>query len=161
MGTFDIVQNDFLVFEQGPTENMTLQWATYRDASDQTSLSRIWGGIHPPIDDIRVRIIGEKIGIEAFNLAMNYFDGVLSDDEDVITLYPVPFQDKINLGQNYIGNISFQLYELGGKLVHSEIISQNSSSVTIRIPDLAKGLNVARILQETTGNHLTKKVIKN
>ena len=161
MGTFDIVQNDFLVFEQGPTENMTLQWATYRDASDQTSLSRIWGGIHPPIDDIRGRIIGEKIGVEAFNLAMNYFDGILSDDEDVITLYPVPFQDKINLGQNYIGNISFQLYELDGKLVHSEIISQNSSSVAIRIPDLAKGLYIARILQETTGNLFTKKVIKN
>ena len=43
MGVFDIEQNDFLVFERGPSENMTLQWGTYRDASDQTSLSRIWG----------------------------------------------------------------------------------------------------------------------
>ena len=161
MGTFDVAQNDFLVFEQGPTENMTLQWATYRDASDQTSLSRIWGGIHPPIDDIRGRIIGEKIGVEAFNLAMNYFDGNLNDDKDFITVYPVPFQDKINLGQNYIGNISFKLYELDGKLVHSETITQNSSSVTITIPDLAKGLYIARILRETTGNQFTKKVIKN
>ena len=50
IGTFDVVQNDFLVFEPGPSQNMSLQWATYRDASDQTSLSRIWGGIHPPID---------------------------------------------------------------------------------------------------------------
>ena len=37
MGTFDITQDDFLVFEKGPSTNMTLQWATYRDASDQTS----------------------------------------------------------------------------------------------------------------------------
>ena len=57
-----ILENEFLVFEEGPSESFTLQWATYQDASDQTSLSRIWGGIHPPIDDIKGRIIGEKIG---------------------------------------------------------------------------------------------------
>ena len=73
MGTFDVVENEFLVFEDGPSQSFTLQWATYRDASDQTSLSRIWGGIHPPIDDIPGRIIGEKVGIDAFNLAESYF----------------------------------------------------------------------------------------
>lgn len=76
MGTFDIIENDFLVFENGPTQNMTLQWATYQDASDQTSLSRIWGGIHPPIDDIPGRLIGDKIGKDAFALANNYFEGI-------------------------------------------------------------------------------------
>ncbi|MDA9182680.1 hypothetical protein N9O51_05755, partial [Saprospiraceae bacterium] len=44
IGTFEVNQNDFLVFEDGPSQDFTLQWATYRDASDQTSLSRIWGG---------------------------------------------------------------------------------------------------------------------
>jgi len=52
---------------------VTLQWATYRDASDQTSLSRIWGGIHPPFDDIPGRMIGAKVGVQAFNLARTYF----------------------------------------------------------------------------------------
>ncbi|WP_297696281.1 T9SS type A sorting domain-containing protein, partial [uncultured Eudoraea sp.] len=78
MGIFDIEQNNFLVFESGPSENLTLQWATYRDASDQTSLSRIWGGIHPPIDDIPGRIIGDKIGKEAFGLAQEYFEGLVN-----------------------------------------------------------------------------------
>jgi hypothetical protein len=55
-----------------------LQWATYQDASDQTSLSRIWGGIHPPIDDIKGRIIGDKIGKQTFTLAKQYFSGTLS-----------------------------------------------------------------------------------
>ena len=73
MGTFDVVQNEFLVFEEGPSQSFTLQWATYKDASDQTSLSRIWGGIHPPIDDIPGRIIGEKVGVDAFDLAESYF----------------------------------------------------------------------------------------
>ena len=70
---FEIKANDFLVFEQGPSVDLTLEWATYRDASDQCSLSRIWGGIHPPQDDIPGRIIGEKIGVKAFELAQTYF----------------------------------------------------------------------------------------
>jgi len=77
MSGFEILADEFLVFEDGPSVSMTLQWATYRDASDQCSLSRIWGGIHPPADDIPGRLIGEQIGINAFDLATNYFDGAL------------------------------------------------------------------------------------
>jgi hypothetical protein len=77
MSSFEIAANEFLVFEDGPSVDMTLQWATYKDASDQTSLSRIWGGIHPPADDIPGRVIGEIIGLEAFALALRHFDGTL------------------------------------------------------------------------------------
>ena len=76
MSEFEIPANDFLVFENGPSVDMTLQWATYRDAADQCSLSRIWGGIHPPADDIPGRHIGEQVGQDAFALARAYFDGV-------------------------------------------------------------------------------------
>jgi len=86
MGTFDIEQDNFLVFENGPTENMSLQWATYQDASDQTSLSRIWGGIHPPVDDIPGRLLGDKIGKEAFALANNYFEGIAPNDFLITTI---------------------------------------------------------------------------
>ncbi|MBA6251372.1 vanadium-dependent haloperoxidase [Colwellia sp. MB3u-55] len=74
MSEFDVVANEFLVFEQGPSVNMTLQWATYQDASDQCSLSRIWGGIHPPADDITGRLIGEKIGKNSFEFVQDYFN---------------------------------------------------------------------------------------
>lgn len=77
LGEFTAKQNDFLVFEQGPSVDVKLQWATYRDASDQTSLSRIWGGIHPPADDIPGRLIGEKVGNEAFDFAVPYFSGTM------------------------------------------------------------------------------------
>ncbi|TRX54456.1 vanadium-dependent haloperoxidase [Thalassomonas sp. M1454] len=73
MSSFEIKADDFLVFEQGPSVDMKLQWATYQDASDQCSLSRIWGGIHPPADDIPGRLIGEKIGKAAFTHASSYF----------------------------------------------------------------------------------------
>ena len=73
MGEFLAPQNEFLVFEDGPSVDVTLQWATYRDAADESGLSRIWGGIHPPADDIPGRRIGIDIGIDAFNKAVSYF----------------------------------------------------------------------------------------
>ncbi|HAD12373.1 MAG TPA: hypothetical protein DCF33_08035, partial [Saprospirales bacterium] len=74
MGEFHIPANSgFLGVEKGPSVDVTLQWATYRDASDQTSLSRIWGGIHPPEDDIPGRKIGARVGIDAFAKAKQIF----------------------------------------------------------------------------------------
>ncbi|MBL7796322.1 MAG: T9SS type A sorting domain-containing protein [Saprospiraceae bacterium] len=93
LGEFHVSANSgYLIIEQGPSVDVTLQWATYRDASDQCSLSRIWGSIHPPFDDIPGRMIGDKIGNKAFELATTYFykdedqDGAYSyedcDDHD-------------------------------------------------------------------------------
>lgn len=80
MSEFIAEKNEFLVFEEGPSETIVLQWATYRDASDQTSLSRIWGGIHPPIDDIPGRKIGIDIGNETFLFARDYFYNDVDED---------------------------------------------------------------------------------
>ncbi|MFK7756920.1 MAG: vanadium-dependent haloperoxidase, partial [Flavobacteriales bacterium] len=74
MGIFDAPQDGFLVFENGPSQFLELQWAKYTDASDQCSLSRIFGGIHPPADDIPGRIIGKKIGEKTFELASEYLN---------------------------------------------------------------------------------------
>ncbi|MEQ8768965.1 MAG: vanadium-dependent haloperoxidase [Phycisphaerales bacterium] len=78
VGEFHCPQNEFLVFEEGPSQDITLQWATYRDASDQTSMSRIWGGIHPPADDIPGRHMGVQAGPDAYWLSRLYFDGRVS-----------------------------------------------------------------------------------
>ena len=75
MGVFLCPQDDFLVFEIGPSVDVELQWATYYDASDQCSLSRIWGGIHPVTDDILGRQMGIVCGTQAVALANQYFDG--------------------------------------------------------------------------------------
>jgi len=73
LGEFFCEQNEFLVFEEGPSVDVTLQWATYHDASDQTSLSRIWGGIHPPADDLPGRVIGSEIGHASVAYAETFF----------------------------------------------------------------------------------------
>ena len=79
MGEFECPQDDFLVFEIGPSVDVTLQWATYYDASDQCSLSRIWGGIHPVTDDIRGRQMGIVVGTQSVTLAQSYFDGSINN----------------------------------------------------------------------------------
>jgi len=73
---FPAPKNEFLVFEEGPSVDLTLEWAKYIDASDQCSLSRLWGGIHPPADDIAGRLIGMKLGPQAFAHARDYFNGL-------------------------------------------------------------------------------------
>lgn len=73
MHTFTAKKNEFLEFEDGPTEDVTLQWATYHDAAAETCLSRIHGGIHPPCDDIPGRKIGIEVARKAVNKAETYF----------------------------------------------------------------------------------------
>ncbi|MGB0132676.1 vanadium-dependent haloperoxidase [Dokdonella sp.] len=75
LAQFEAPQNQFLVFEQGPSVDVTLQWAKYADAADECSLSRIYGGIHPPADDIPGRMIGAVIGPEALSRAIQHFQG--------------------------------------------------------------------------------------
>jgi len=65
----------YLTFEQGPSKPITLRWASYYDAADQAGISRIFGGIHIPIDDFTGRKIGSKIGKSAWALAARYFAG--------------------------------------------------------------------------------------
>jgi hypothetical protein len=67
-----------LINEQGPSAPVTLQWATYYDAADQIGISRIWGGIHPPVDDFAGRRAGAQAGQGAWNLAKKYFDGTIA-----------------------------------------------------------------------------------
>jgi hypothetical protein len=76
MSGFVAPQNEFLVFEEGPSVDVVLQWATYQDAADETSISRIYGGIHPRADDIPGRFMGYEIGHQAFNHALQFFNGV-------------------------------------------------------------------------------------
>lgn len=65
MAEFVAEKNKYLVFEDGPAETIHLQWATYFDAADQCSVSRIYGGIHAYIDDFTGRRLGSQIGRKA------------------------------------------------------------------------------------------------
>ena len=136
MGEFHAPKNEFLVFEEGPSVDVVLQWATYQDASDQTSLSRIWGGIHPPADDIPGRIIGEDIGMEAFRFAERFFTGLATDvevaelpqAEPVLSAYPNP----LKAGNHFTLDAPSR-----GKAIMVDMLGR-----TVRAFDLSAGRNV-------------------
>jgi hypothetical protein len=93
LGYYTISQ---LANEAGPTQPVTLQWATYYDAADQAGLSRIFGGIHPPIDNLGGRLEGEVTGTGVWEVARKYFDGSITN---------VPFSlalRKLNSGQGEV-----------------------------------------------------------
>ncbi len=77
---------DALEFEAGPDTELALQWATYFDAADEAGLSRLYGGIHVPPDDGPGRTIGSIIGIDAYALAMQYYDGTVIPEPATLTL---------------------------------------------------------------------------
>jgi len=68
-----------LLHEDGPTEDVTLQWATYDDAADQAGISRLYGGIHISADDLEGRKIGSQCGLGAWDLARQHFAGTAGD----------------------------------------------------------------------------------
>jgi len=74
-----------LVNEVGPTQPVTLQWASYYDAADQVGLSRIWGGIHPPADDLPGRRVGSQVGKGVWELAQKFFNGSVVNSEVHLT----------------------------------------------------------------------------
>ncbi len=157
---FHARRNEYLVFEDGPSVDVTLQWATYRDASDQCSLSRIWGGIHPPVDDIPGRHLGKKVGINAFTLAERYFNGQVSSvadspaDSRVPTefsaqAYPNPVHSgkaitvKLN---RVVSSAVAQLYNLQGQLVRTQALSATGNrQFTLQTESLSSGIYLLRI----------------
>ena len=64
-----------LLHEEGPTADVTLQWATYDDAADAAGMSRLRMGIHVAADDLEGRKVGATCGEDAVALALTYFDG--------------------------------------------------------------------------------------
>ncbi len=72
LGTWRIAP-DALEFEAGTDDGITLQWATYQDASDQAGVSRLYGGIHVRADDFAGRRIGAQIGSAAWDRAQTYY----------------------------------------------------------------------------------------
>lgn len=85
VGEFYAPQNQYLAASPGPSVDVHLQWATYGDASDQCSLSRIYGGLHPPCDDIPGRRVGLLVAPEAFEKAQSY---MLADAPHITAVTP-------------------------------------------------------------------------
>lgn len=102
----DDANNFSLRFEFGPSEPLTLQWATYFDASDEAGLSRIYGGIHPSFDDFPGRVMGHEIGILAIAEALAHFApvGNAPPEADPISVPALAPLGLLLLGLGFLGS---------------------------------------------------------
>ncbi len=157
IGEFIAYKNEFLVFEEGPSVDVKLQWATYRDASDQCSLSRIWGGIHPPADDIPGRRIGEKIGRETFSFAVPYFSSITTSTNDNSNLqssliYPNPASpmEVINL-TNTTSQVEVKIYNIQGQEIPliKQRFNPNLNTTSLEIPNINPGVYIVSSKNKT------------
>ena len=65
-----------MLYEPGlPSEDVTLQWATFSDAAAEAGISRIYGGIHFVNADTAGRTLGRRVGAEVFERARRYWTG--------------------------------------------------------------------------------------
>jgi hypothetical protein len=83
------------------------------DASDQCSLSRIWGGIHPGCDDLPGRHMGEAIAPESYWKAVRYFNGQISCPADMTADHAVDVADLLALLSSW-GECSFCSTDIDG-----------------------------------------------
>ncbi len=152
MGEFIAKENEFLVFEEGPSQDIKLQWASYRDASDQCSLSRIWGGIHPHLDDIPGRLIGSIVGVESFDFGAAYFESSLSTIDIELPklklvsnpIYPDQSIEIINT----TGDEIFKLYNINGQEIKiNTFYNQHRASI------FHQGLNPGIYLLKSNSFH--------
>lgn len=145
IGEFEAAKNLFLLFEDGPSRDITLQWATYRDAADQCSLSRIWGGIHPPIDDMPGRLLGRTIGVEAFEYAVQYFTKVETPHTvSELLVYPNPSTCVVNIDYEYEGAVIIQVYQIDGKLVSESVVNFDNNRAVIDLCGTGNGLYILK-----------------
>ena len=157
IGQFKAEKDRFLSFEAGPSVDVVLQWATYKDAADQCGLSRIWGGIHPPIDDIEGRHLGEKIGTKAFSYAERFINGnspLLSVSNSVdpvieVIVFPNPShrirQVEWRVRPAFASNGAFlEVYNLLGQLLHTDLPNNRGGGTLDYIPESA-GIYIVRV----------------
>ncbi|MEY3368384.1 MAG: hypothetical protein RI973_1539, partial [Bacteroidota bacterium] len=141
LGEFHCRKNEYLVFEEGPSVDLTLQWATYRDAADQCSLSRIWGGIHPPFDDIPGRLIGIEVGQRAYTLAESYFLGTKTPPQVTGTLvFPNPTTSVSQINLLHEGELDVRIYATDGRIVRSLVLDFQDNFSILDLSGLPAGL---------------------
>lgn len=87
------------------------------------------GGIHPPVDDIPGRLIGERVGVAAYEAAVPYFNLEAVQTETVpaavFSLHPNPVNAggviQLDLPEN--SQVIITTYDLLGKPIQQGVVT--------------------------------------
>ena len=152
MATYTSHANTGLGFEKGPSQDITLQWGTYYDAADQAGLSRIWGGIHPPVDDFAGRRTGSQCGKAVWALAQQYFDGSVNNSPVNLAIRPAS-GNQCELSYNTIRGCYYKLQataDLGQPFRDFTGFTQATNIVTTRLDGNGSSRRFFRVVTDPT-----------
>ena len=121
-----VVPPGHLLFEDGPEEEIIMQWPTMLEASDSAGFSRRYGGIHFQDGDLRGREMGEQIGQQAFAFAQALWSGV---DAGEPTGVCKPDENTLCLGDRWEIRTAFATVQDGGQSGVAEAVSLKDSGI--------------------------------
>lgn len=101
------------------------------------------GGIHPPVDDIPGRLIGERIGVDAFNYALPYFN--TTPERPIISaidVFPNPTTCGVFLQYTKNGVLPVQVFQLDGKLLLNAEVEFFDNNAYLDLENLPTGVVV-------------------
>jgi len=106
------------------------------------------------------------------NLDGLMFDNIKIKDNDCVLVgnneiqeqnsntYPNPFTTNLNLNYEHLTKGKLFIYDMTGKLVHSEII-KNTNSTTVNTSEFTKGIYFYKIVDSKTGLNVSRgKIVK-
>ena len=105
-----------------------------------------FGGIHPPVDDIPGRLIGEKIGLDAFNFALPYFSKIPENRIfDEAEIFPNPTDCGITIQYEYQGDLPVQIFQTDGKLLLKTELSFENNQAYLDLRNLQAGVIIVLV----------------
>jgi len=115
------------------------------------------------MDDIRGRIIGEKIGKEAFELSSSFFTTILNDSNQTnlindVNIFPNPVEKNIFINLNTEGLYYVDIFNILGIKIHSEQIGKMENIVNLS--KLTPGVYFIKINSLENNIYFIKKIIK-
>ncbi len=100
------------------------------------------------------------ISLECYYSVVTEVNELITPDNDVVTFYPNPAREIINIDcKNLLqtGNIQVELFDQSGKRVKSAVFSDGSSLLKFDVNGLAGGFYILKIFDRD--NLTTRKVI--
>lgn len=96
-------------------------------------------------------------GFHQTNLTITNIEDL--DVNFLVNIYPNPTSDFVNLTVEKYGGITYQIYDMGGRLVEEAILT--SSTTNVNVSDYSKGTYMLTLTQPDKKKIKTYKIIKN
>ena len=151
---FEITNEATSLFEMGPSDYDFYGKVSglYKENIITTSLriASLGDGSARVQADIDLLVKEMIVAAEAGTFVKNTSSISTSTKEDNVTSYPNPVSDVLTITFDAARNASIKVYDLGGKVIMEDVISENATQYQINVTDINSGVYFFRILSNNS-----------